>query len=185
MPPRPHTPSRARQLLPRSIAVLGELGPMVLAVEGRSGSYEYHGVPWRPGSILCASASGREMFIVRPMAGAGPGRINQQAIQALGLHERFTHRRANELYNCAIPSLRNPEYRGQIAIIHYFQEKHFDDAPDAAPSEYIHYFEKPGERPAYVDLYSVGHNQYYIPAGEWVASSAGIEYAPARRRRYA
>lgn len=183
---RAHRTSQARELLPRTIAVLGELGPMVIARESASRRFEYFSVPWRPGTVLCASGDGRAMFALRPEGGGGGrARINQQALQALHLHERFTHREANELYNCVVPSLRAPSYRGDVAIIHYFQEKAFEEDADESgePSEYVHYFEKPGDRPAYVPLYSVGHGQFYIPPGEWVASERGIEYAPAGRRK--
>lgn len=184
---RGYQPSRARAYLPRSIAVLGELGPLALAVED-GGTYRYYGIGYKPGRVLCASPDGREMFVLKPDAGDGPPRANQQALQALDLFERFHYRDANELYNCVVPAFREPVYRGELAVIHYFTEKHMLGDADAAPAEYVHFFEKPGERPAYVPIYSVGHDQYYIPAGEWVASDRGIEYAPppARRpRRYA
>lgn len=170
------------EVLPRAVACLGELGECAIYDPSRQ---SYYTVPARAGRVLVASGDGRELFVLRPIRQLAGVKPNDLALHAQDLHERFMHRSSSEFYNLVVPAFRKPEFRGQLAILHYLADKDFDDAGDdedelmsEGPVEWVHYFEKPNSRPAYVDWYSVGHGQFWIPHGEFRVTPAGVEYAP-------
>lgn len=174
MPRRHH----ARLLLPRAVAVLGELGSLVLH-DPNTGAF--FGVEEEAGRILCADETGRWMYILRPLLDGQPVKATSLVLRAAALHERFVHRTANEHYNCVVPPFRAPRFAGELVILRYVVEK---DIGDLDPDEdgmgltvWEHYFERPGVGPAYAELWSVGRDQWVIPPGAWRITSRGIEFA--------
>jgi hypothetical protein len=166
--------SEWRKLIPRNVAVLGEVTSCCLH-DPSSG--RFFGFDPVPGSVLVADASGRRMYILRPLHDAGAARFSTQSIRAAELHERFTHRESDGYYNAAIPPARKPTFAGELVIVRYLAQKDIDDEVSGEEVEWEHYFENPGQAPAYAELWSIGHRQFYIPPGPWRVDSAGIEYA--------
>lgn len=163
---------KTEKLLPRSVAVLGELGPIAV-YDGRN----YVEVPYKAGGVLCASSDGRELFVLRPTADAGDvNKINAQAVHAANLHKRFTHKNTDGFWNCIVPAFTRPVFRGFLAIIHYYAAKAIGGADGT--TEWVHYFEQPNTRPAYPRLWTVGHNQLYVGRGEYYVGPQGLDYAP-------
>jgi len=173
---RSHAP-RGVDLLPYAITALGELGACVVhdPTGGRDGTAKFVGMPYRPGRVLCAyddgSGFGRELFVICPRPRVGAVRQDDQAVRAARLHERFVHRKADGWFNCFAPAFRAPRWAGELALIRYSIAKGTDELV-----EWEHYFEEPGEGPAYAQLYSVGHGQFYIPRGPWRVGPRGIEF---------
>jgi len=161
-------------LLPRSVTTLGVLGACVLH---NPDTEQFFGI--RGGGVLCASADGHQMFVLQPQRDAGPIKGHpRQALHAAGLYERFTNRKADAFYNLEIPKFRQPRHVGELVIIRYEVAKHLDS--DHGLTTWEHYFEKPGDVPAYAQLYSVGHGQHWIPPGEWSVTARGIAYKAPR-----
>ena len=165
---------KPEELLPRSVAVLGELGPCVIH---NPDSGEFGALPG--GGVLCSNSTGDQMFVLRPVADAGPVKHHpRQALHAANLHSRFTHKRADAFFNCIVPKFRQPRHVGELVIVRYEVAKHLDG--DHRLTQWEHYFEQPGAAPAYAQLYSVGHGQYWIPPGPWRVTARGIAYAAPR-----
>lgn len=170
---------RRRAQLPRAVAFLGECGPMVLHDPNDGGRF----LAWTPrtGTILASDPDGRTLFLLRPRPRNGAIRETDQAIRAARLYERFSHKRADGYYNSIVPSMRRPKFAGEVVIIRYRLEKALDDLDDDDPTdgvtEWEHYFEEPGRRPAYPHLYSVGNGQYIIAPGPFAVKPEGITYA--------
>lgn len=170
----------AHEILPESVAVLGELGACVGHDPDRDAFWE---LPYESGLVLCASGDGRQLFVLRPIADAGPvGRVSRQALHAANLHEKFMHRRADAWFNAQVPGFRKPVFRGELVIIRYRAAKDLDG--DDSESWYEHYFAGPME-PAYPAIYSVGHGQLWIPPGPFIVAPQGIDFAPPPRARFA
>jgi len=158
------------KLLPRAVAVLGELGNC--ACEYPDGSGRVYGMDYVHGRVLCATDDGRQMFIIKPISDAGRVRISSQMLRAFGMHERFVHRKADSYFNCIVPQVQPPKLAGYMMVITYFQDK-----GDLGEAEFHHYFDKPGDAPAYAPFYAIGSDQYWFPRGPWKADYDGIEYA--------
>lgn len=157
-----------QRLLPRAVTVLGELGEWLITDPTTN---RFYGVDYKPNRLLCASEEGRNMYIIRPILDAGPVRSDAFALSAYDLHERFTHRAATDYYNIFCPPIRKPTFAGELVIIRYYAQKGDDEE-----ATYEHYFDEPGEAPAYVKVFSVGHGQYFIPQGRFRVAEAGIEF---------
>lgn len=186
-----------RNILPRSVAYLGELGRCVVWHPFKESFFE---LPYKPGRVLCASPDGRELFALRPVSDTKrfKARENDQMLEAMNLNERWMNRDAEGFYNLRVPALRKPDYIGELVIMQYLSDKNIDaddedeeeddsdedeeedeDDAELEPLEsYEHYFEKPGSRPAYVTICSIGHDQLWIPPGEFEVAAEGIRYAP-------
>jgi hypothetical protein len=121
------------------------------------------------------------MFIFRPTLTDGYVRPDALAVNAMGLFERFTHRRGDKFYNTFVPPLRRPRFAGELVIVRYFQDKAITGTKGVA--EWEHYFEEPGVAPAYPELWSLGHDQYVSPPGPWRVTERGIEHGRDPRGR--
>lgn len=165
-------------ILPRSVAVLGELGSCVLHNPRSASFFTWR---WRPGRVLCLAPDGSSMFILRPIVTGGSVRPDALALNAMGLYERFTHRRGDGYYNAFVPPTRRPRFAGELVLIRYTQDKAI--AGLKGPTEWEHYFEEPGIAPAYPELWAIGHDQYVIPPGPWRVTERGIEHGRDPRGR--
>jgi hypothetical protein len=72
----------------------------------------------------------------------------------------------------------DPRYIGEVAIIRYRIRKGLEGGRLA---EYEHYFEKPGDHPAYPEIYEIGRGQYWMPPGDFRVSAEGIKYERDRK----
>ncbi len=155
-------------LQPRSVTILGELGEWVFRND--AGPF---GVPYRGGKMLCSSADGRTMYILRPISDGGPVRRDAFVTNARGLelYERFQHRRADAMFNTFCPPFRRPRHLGQLVLLSYYTAKGRDQE-----AEHVHYFEEPGVAPAWPAVLSVGFGQYVITPGRWKVTDDGIDF---------
>jgi hypothetical protein len=164
--------------LPRSVAVLGELGSCVLHNPRTASFFSWR---FRAGRVLCLAPDESCMFILRPILCGGGVRPDALAVNAMRLHERFTHRKGDGYYNTFVPPLRRPRFAGELVIIRYSQDKAIVGTDGV--TEWEHYFEEPGIAPAYPELWSIGHDQYVIPPGPWRVTERGIEHGRDPRGR--
>lgn len=158
-----------RAIVPRAVTVLGELGEWVMHDPN---DQSFYGVEYKPGRILCSSPDGRHMYIFRPILDAGPVRDDAFALNAYDLHERFTHKRATDYYNVFVPPFRDLRFAGEVVLLRYYADK-----GDGGEVCYEHYFEQPGEAPAYAPIYASTKGQFYLPPDRWQVTEAGIEFA--------
>ncbi len=171
-------PSPWRKLIPRAITVLGEVTTCALH-DPSTGRF----LNWEPkaGTVLTCDPNGDNLYFVRPLAEA-PGKEDRSRdpmlVKAIGLHERFMHRKADGYYNALIKPARKPRFVGELVIIRYVATKDIDEETEGQEAEWEHYFEQPGVAPAYAKLWNIGLDQFWVPPGPWRVTPEGIAYAP-------
>lgn len=174
--------SRSTTHIPQALTALGTMGLMIVRYEDEHGQPHAYGIPPKADAVLFADATGRTLYVLRPyIEGISEEPRSLIALRALNLYERFSHRRADRLFNCQIPKPRAPQYCGELVEITYFAQKDIGGPQPIA--EWVHYFEEPGQAPAYAPIYKYGRGQFVIPPGPFKVTERGIEYAPPSKRR--
>jgi len=184
-----------RYTIPRALAFLGEIGPCVIHdPNARGGRGRFYGLDFDAGAVLCSNDRGTELWILRPRVRDAEVKVTDQAIRAARLYERFSHRDADAFVNTIVPRpvYKRPRFAGELVIIRYHSDKRIEpedyleddeDGLDTGVVEYEHYFERPGDRPEYPQIFDLGGGQYWIPPGPYRVKPEGIAHSDEEQAR--